>query len=88
MSRAIGRRTGGLVKPLAQVRGKREGRHFTGPRLLIRKSLVRAQPGEPTFFGSCASGSIEPHVPAPVFVPGALGNTPTIIRKDGTSVTA
>ena len=30
-----------------QVCGKKKGRLFTGPRLLIRKSLVRAQPGEP-----------------------------------------
>src|SRR5207244_5149477 len=32
----------------AQVREKKGGPVFTDPRLLIRKSLVRAQPGEPT----------------------------------------
>jgi len=30
----------------AQVRGKKRGRFFTSPRLLIRESLVRAQPGD------------------------------------------
>jgi len=31
----------------------------TDPRLLIRKSLVRAQPGEPIFFRICSSGSFD-----------------------------
>jgi hypothetical protein len=37
--------TGGCT----ELRRKTEGRFVTGPRLLIRKSLVRDQPGEPTF---------------------------------------
>jgi len=43
----------GLVGAVASLRDGRAhrrvvGRLFTGPRLLIRESLVRAQPGEPT----------------------------------------
>src|SRR5262249_19687223 len=36
---------------------------------LIRKSLVRAQPGEPILFGSCLSSLVAPQVPVPIFVP-------------------
>src|SRR4029453_19478499 len=43
--------TGGYT----ELRRKAEGRLVTGPRLLIRKSLVRDQPGEPTTSASSAT---------------------------------
>ena len=43
------------ISRLAETREMTAGRRPAGPRLLIRKSLVRDQPGEPTYTSSSYS---------------------------------
>jgi hypothetical protein len=59
----------------AQACRKKEGRRFTGPRLLIRKSLVRAQPGEPT--PSAARG----YIPCVLMSRGCAGVAPSRVQQ-------
>src|SRR2546425_4937753 len=59
MPRAISERSAVGSSGFTQACEKKEGRLFTGPRLLLRKSLVRAQPGEPTSSHIYSSGAFD-----------------------------